>query len=119
VAADLAAADPDGGRVVPECPAGDAGKAAEPVPGGCRRELLVDHGVPALPVQGRGMDQTQQVRAERQGGGHGCYRRRGSGQAVRTGMAVRPRPGSSAIRTPAAAVTGAPAAGYALRNTAN
>jgi hypothetical protein len=46
----VAAADLDGGRVVPEYPAGNAGKTAGPVPGVRRRELLAGHGVPALPV---------------------------------------------------------------------
>ena len=64
-------------------PAGYAGKAAEPVPGCCRadrRELQVDGGIPALAVQGRAVDQVQEVRAEGKRRGHRQYRQHSAGQ---------------------------------------
>jgi hypothetical protein len=65
------------------------------------------------------MDQTQQVRAERQADGHGCYQQRGSGQGgahrhggvPAAGLERNPHPRCRGYRR-------ADSPGYALPNTA-
>ena len=85
--------------VVTERPAGNARNLAELMLGLPRREgaeLKVDRDVPALPVQARGIDQMEKVRAEGEGAVTASTDSVVPARALRTGTAARPRPGSSA-----------------------
>ena len=72
-------------------------------------ELQVDCGVPGLAVEPRGMHQVSRFAPNVNAAVTASTDSVVPASAARTGTAVRPRPGSTANRTPADMVTGAPA----------